>query len=292
MINDHTSQHIYKDEKEIIVAKISRILSRYIEVIFAYLYGPFVEQESSWKINLGIFLKERVTPPTYWKYEEIMTEDINNKLHLPIKTEVKIINLESTSFLFQVIRGKPIFVKNESFLNDFMLNVTRSYLDLQNKCHRNIAYARGGGPLDKLMKTNMSSSLEQIRESSMRLKEQANIPLHEFLSDRDKQDIATLALILAIESLIEICLYLSIAKFKKVPQDYGECLYILTVHEIIDNDLTYHLGEFLDLREILLQGRRKIDYVKLHSIISGERLGILDEFAGNIAAKLREFGYI
>ncbi len=292
MTNCHTRQHIDKEQKEIIVAKISRILSRYIEVIFAFLYGPFVEQESFWKINLGIFLKDRVIPPAYWKYEEVLIEDINSKLNFPVKAEVKIINLESISILFQIIRGTPIFIKDKSFLNDFMLDVTRRYLDLQEKCRRIMRFAKGGVTLNRLMKTNISSNLNTIRESVMRLKEQAKLPSHEFLHDREKQDSATLSLILAIESVIEVCLYLSIVKYKRVPQDYDECLYILTVHEIIDNDLNYHLGEFLDLREILLQGRRKIDYVKLHSIISGERLGILDEFARNIAAKLREFGYI
>lgn len=84
-----------------------------------------------------------------------------------------------------------------------------------------------------------------ITDSVERLKVFRDVPLEEFLKDRDKQDIASFRLIVATEAAFGICLHTASRLFKKAPEHYAGCFELLAENNLIDRDLPTRLGELV-----------------------------------------------
>ena len=126
------------------------------------------------------------------------------------------------------------------------------------------------------------AKFRDIRESIDRLREFKDISLDEFLSDRDKQDIASFRLIVAAEAAIDICLHVAAKALKKVPEEYSGCFELLCDHDIIDRKLSSRLIKMARFRNLLVHQYWEIDYSRLYRIITGTDLDDLEEFIRQI----------
>jgi len=127
------------------------------------------------------------------------------------------------------------------------------------------------------------SKFRDIRESIDRLTAFRDIPLGEFLNDRDKQDIASFRLIVATEAAIDMCLHIAAKVFKKVPEEYAGCFKLLCDHGLIDLDLYNRLARMARFRNLLVHRYWEIDYSRMYEIITGSDVGDLEEFIRQIS---------
>ena len=134
----------------------------------------------------------------------------------------------------------------------------------------------------KLNADKMYRKFSDIRESIDRLKAFRNIPLEEFLNDRDKQDIASFRLIVATEAAIDLCLHIAAKVFKKVPEEYAECFTLLCDHGLINLDLSVRLARMARFRNLLVHQYWDIDYSRIYEIVTGPDIDDLEEFIRQI----------
>ncbi|MDY6951839.1 MAG: DUF86 domain-containing protein [Thermodesulfobacteriota bacterium] len=127
------------------------------------------------------------------------------------------------------------------------------------------------------------SKFKDITESMERLKAFKNIPLEDFLGDRDKQDIASFRLIVATEAAIDLCLHISAKKLGKVAEEYAACFALLADEGLIDRALASRLGRMARFRNLLVHQYWEIDYARLYKIITGSDMDDLQAYVRQVS---------
>jgi uncharacterized protein YutE (UPF0331/DUF86 family) len=134
------------------------------------------------------------------------------------------------------------------------------------------------------------SKFSDINESLERLRSFRDVALDEFLSDSDKQDIASFRLIVATEAAIDICLHIAAKMLKRVPDEYAACFQLLGEHQLIDRDLSSRLAKMARFRNLLIHRYWQIDYTRLFEIITGPDIEDLSAFMSQVSRLTQEKG--
>jgi predicted nucleotidyltransferase len=129
-----------QEGKEQRVALLQSILRSKEEIVFAYVYGSFIEGEAFHDIDVGIFLSE-IPPENYLPYGLSLSQLLSSKLQIPV--DVRILNLAPASFRYHVIRGKLIFERDEEVSAQVIEKTVQRYLDLKPFIYRGIKEAYG-----------------------------------------------------------------------------------------------------------------------------------------------------
>jgi len=137
--------------------------------------------------------------------------------------------------------------------------------------------------MTKLDIEKMYVKFRDITDSVERLKVFRDIPLEEFVKDRDKQDIASFRLIVAAEAAIDICLHAASRLLKKVPEHYAGCFELLAENNLIDRDLSSRLVKMARFRNLLVHQYWEIDYARIYEVITGPDLDDLEEFVRQVS---------
>src|SRR3989338_1521114 len=97
-----------KDDKEKIISIIKSEIENYEDILFAYLYGSLVDHEMPFVRDIEKRLKDE-------------------GFYIPV--DVKVINMSDVLYVHDVIRGRLLFVKDESLWADFVVEVSKKYND-------------------------------------------------------------------------------------------------------------------------------------------------------------------
>jgi predicted nucleotidyltransferase len=97
------------------------------EVVFAYLYGSFVEEDAFHDVDVGIYLKS-VKPGKATTMALALAQRLSERVRLPV--DVRILNLAPVSFLYHVLRGRMILSRDSAHLAEVIEHTARRYLDL------------------------------------------------------------------------------------------------------------------------------------------------------------------
>jgi len=113
-----------KEEREKIVKKIRRQLSQRKEIIFAFLYGSFLEDPCFRDIDIGIYLDEKkVKRANFFKYQLRLSGEI--KIPSQYLLDIRILNEAPNSFLASVFsRGYLLFSRDDNFLTNLIEKVS------------------------------------------------------------------------------------------------------------------------------------------------------------------------
>lgn len=122
-----------KKEKLRIVLKIKNFLSSQKDIVFAYLFGSFIEESKFRDIDLGVYIlnqkKEKIQ-------ESDMSAELTERIGYPV--EAIIINDAPVSVQMSILRkGKVILCNSEEKRTDFIDDVSRRYREYSHL--RNIA---------------------------------------------------------------------------------------------------------------------------------------------------------
>jgi hypothetical protein len=122
----YTANAVRKDQ---IMSAIAEILMQADGIDFSYIFGSFIDVDIPFHdIDLGVFFvgNNRLQ----------MSEDANNlatilsrKTGYPV--DVRVLNNAPVSFVYNVLKGKLIYEKNEDIRCQVMENTVRSYLDMK-----------------------------------------------------------------------------------------------------------------------------------------------------------------
>jgi predicted nucleotidyltransferase len=103
-------------------------LKSHNEVIFAYLFGSFVEDLPFHDIDIGVYLSIiREEESTFFSLD--LSQTLSIRLKIPV--DVRVLNFASIPFLYHVIRGNLILERDEEIRLNFVERITARYLDLK-----------------------------------------------------------------------------------------------------------------------------------------------------------------
>jgi hypothetical protein len=122
----YTANAVRKDQ---IMSAIAEILVQTEGIDFSYIFGSFIDDDIPFHdIDLGVYFigNNRLQ----------MSEGANNlatilsrKTGYPV--DVRVLNNAPVSFVYNVLKGKLIYEKNEDIRCQVMENTVRSYLDMK-----------------------------------------------------------------------------------------------------------------------------------------------------------------
>lgn len=111
--------------------KISEILNRERNILFAYIFGSYARKEArkGSDIDIAIFLRNPSVIEKDPKFEVRLALKIEKVLRKPI--DVRILNDKPLTFINQVLKhGKLLFSRNEKERINFEVKMFDLYLDL------------------------------------------------------------------------------------------------------------------------------------------------------------------
>ena len=138
----HNYFNISNEEKEKIFITLKKILTRQKKIVFAFIYGSFLNNNSFpfHDIDVGVYLKAYTEKESIY-YSLDLSERLSALINKPV--DVRVLNFATVPFLFHVIRGHLIIDKDEDIRSRFMERVIRHYLDMQPLLQRSAQEAFG-----------------------------------------------------------------------------------------------------------------------------------------------------
>ena len=96
------------------------------DVVFAYLYGSFVEPQPFHDIDVGVYLQGH---PSESQTEKAiaLAQRLTDRVRCPV--DVRALNAAPMSFVYHVLRGRLLFSRDDSLLADVIERTVSRYLD-------------------------------------------------------------------------------------------------------------------------------------------------------------------
>jgi uncharacterized protein YutE (UPF0331/DUF86 family) len=124
-----------------------------------------------------------------------------------------------------------------------------------------------------------------VRVHLDRIAAKAGADLQVFMSDRDRQDVVSFNLHLAIENCIDIAAHIISENGWGVPGSASEMFYLLEDRGILDPELTERMIKAVGLRNLIVHEYGKIDLSLLFATVRNN-LNDLNSYLSNIFKKL------
>lgn len=97
------------------------------ELLFAYVYGSFVESEVVHDIDIGVYVRSD-KPENATTLALDVARRLTARLRLPV--DIRVLNRAPVSFLYHVLRGRLIISREEKLLTEIIEDTVRRYLDI------------------------------------------------------------------------------------------------------------------------------------------------------------------
>ncbi|MCX5815827.1 MAG: nucleotidyltransferase domain-containing protein [Proteobacteria bacterium] len=114
--------------------RITEILNKRHEILFAYLYGSFIEEPDLpfHDIDIGVYvsgLPEAKSVP----YMLDLAQMISETLGMPV--DARVLNFTPVSYLYHVIQGDLLVDRDDDFRSTFVERVIAKYLDIKPRIY-------------------------------------------------------------------------------------------------------------------------------------------------------------
>lgn len=141
-MNESKVYAISRDEKEEVISSLISFLKRDERIVFAYIFGSFVEPEMPFfrDIDIGIYIRD-------YKESDRETYEIELPLELQRSFEYKypfdviILNRADIFLIKNVIEGELLFTKDEDLWSDFVEDALARYIDIAPVFYRSFREA-------------------------------------------------------------------------------------------------------------------------------------------------------
>lgn len=123
--NDDVSSvnRLETDARDRLIARLEAALAGRSDVLFALVFGSVLDGEAFRDIDVGIWTTESAGRRVEIELAEVLSAEVG----LPI--DVRRINDAPVPFLFHVLRGRVVAVRDERRLADLMERTARDYHD-------------------------------------------------------------------------------------------------------------------------------------------------------------------
>src|SRR5574337_1725138 len=110
-------------ERSAIRDQIAAELLQNPDVLFAYVYGPFLKSETFHNIDIGVYLSSS-------HFNNAMAANLSvhlgSKIELPV--DVRTLNTAPIAFRLYVLRGECLFSRDDNLRTDIMEDTMQHYL--------------------------------------------------------------------------------------------------------------------------------------------------------------------
>jgi uncharacterized protein YutE (UPF0331/DUF86 family) len=125
-----------------------------------------------------------------------------------------------------------------------------------------------------------------LRDAVRQLRELGQPPRELFVADPRATNSAKYLLIVAAESALDICNHLAARRGARSPQDYADCMAIMTEIGVINLDLGTRLMRMSRLRNLLVHLYARVNDGEVHRVIR-EDLGDLERYLASVGRYLK-----
>jgi hypothetical protein len=122
--------------KEEIFKKIESFVENREEIIFAYIFGSFIEDKIFNDIDLAIYIDKDNTLTKEIFYEVELSRRLEEKIKIPV--DVIVLNRASNFILHRVSNGKLIKNTDDDMRINFITTHWKEYWDFKNKIHEHV----------------------------------------------------------------------------------------------------------------------------------------------------------
>jgi len=134
-MNQRIPKKLSREEKEILIKRISDILKSKEYILFAYIFGSFTSENSFKDIDVGIFISRKtnslILSESPLRLELELECELEDTIYIPV--DVRIINDAPLSFIYNVLKNGIVIVdKDKSQRADFEGLIYKKYFDFQH----------------------------------------------------------------------------------------------------------------------------------------------------------------
>lgn len=137
------THNLPEDSRNRLLENIGRVLEHHPEILFAFVFGSFIEKLPFRDIDLGLYMWYDAIPDSRFKYEDELSEEIRRELRLPFPIDVRLLNDAPVSFQFHAIRGILIVDRNPEVRAALQSHIISRYLDMKPFLHHYMKEAYG-----------------------------------------------------------------------------------------------------------------------------------------------------
>jgi len=116
-----------REERDRIEQCLATELGSDHSVVFAYLYGSFVEAQPFHDIDVGVYL-ENVRADRLSATALDLVQRLSDRAGVPV--DVRILNVAPVSFGYHVLRGQLVVCRDDAVLAEVMERTVSRYLDI------------------------------------------------------------------------------------------------------------------------------------------------------------------
>ncbi|MCX7794428.1 MAG: nucleotidyltransferase domain-containing protein [Thermodesulfovibrionales bacterium] len=119
------------DERNKLLFNIKSILSGHEEIIFAYIYGSFIDPVASFfrDIDIGIYVDEtKILSEQFIDYSIALSLKIESAIK-KYPVDVVLLNIAPLSLAFRITQGELLFIRDEGLWTDFVTKTWSMYHD-------------------------------------------------------------------------------------------------------------------------------------------------------------------
>ena len=129
-----------QEERDRLSERLGSVLRNRDEIMFAYVYGSFVEGLPFHDIDVGVYVL-KVEEKEAISYNLTLGQALSKEMQMPV--DVRILNFAPVLFLYHVIRGNVVFDRDEETRSRVVERTIQRYLDLKPMIHRGVKEAFG-----------------------------------------------------------------------------------------------------------------------------------------------------
>ena len=116
-------------KKDKIIKKIKNLVQNQDEIIFAYIFGSFIEEENFHDIDVAIYINENKTSSKSTFYEIELSNQIENITSIPI--DIIRLNSALDAIVYRASKGLLIKNTNDNLRVNYITTCWKKYWDYQ-----------------------------------------------------------------------------------------------------------------------------------------------------------------
>jgi predicted nucleotidyltransferase len=130
-MNDLKTYTLTPDEKQEIISAIKSLLEGDERIVFAYIFGSFVDPEMPFfrDIDIGVYIKD-YQKSDWQRHAMALPNDLEKQLSYRYPVDLSIANDADIMLAKNIIQGELLFVKDEDLWADFIVDVSMRYNDI------------------------------------------------------------------------------------------------------------------------------------------------------------------
>lgn len=115
-----------------VLAVLKEMLEKKSEIVFAYVFGSFLEARPFHDIDVGVYVTEETAPRVGLKvldWAMALEQELAQSGRRRFPVDVRLLNDAPVTFCYHVLRGRLLFCRNEEKWADWAVQVVTRYLD-------------------------------------------------------------------------------------------------------------------------------------------------------------------